>query len=85
MSACVECKRTPRLARGLCVKCYHHHRFAGTLIDFERQLRPADELLAEWDELRRDGYTRRNAAERIGVTIFALSKAIQRANRKRAA
>ena len=67
--------------RGLCTTCYHRARKDGTIFDFERQVWPADELLDEWVLLRDDGYSVRQAAERIGVTWVALDRATARAKR----
>jgi hypothetical protein len=39
-------------------------------------------MAADWDHLRRQGYTRRLAAERMGVSKKRLEKAIERAGRR---
>lgn len=36
------------MARGLCVGCYKHESVAGTLDEWERRNRAADEILEEW-------------------------------------
>lgn len=46
----------------------------------ERSNYPAEELVAEWDHLRRSGLTMDAAAERLGVTRKAIEKAIERAS-----
>jgi hypothetical protein len=38
--------------------------------------------VADWDDLRRQGYTRALAAERMGITKKALEKAIERTARR---
>jgi hypothetical protein len=75
----------PHVARGLCRACYLHLRKHGDLIDYERRSRPRDEVLEEWELLRAEGYTVRQAAERLGMTVHALKKALYRASRKVAA
>jgi hypothetical protein len=69
-------------ARGLCQGCYARHRHSGELIDWERTTRDADTLLTDWEMLRDDGYTVRQAAERLQVTFAALDKALCRAKRR---
>lgn len=82
---CATCGRQRRhKGRGLCGACWYRHWKDGTLADFERATRPRDELLDEWARLQREGYTRRQAAERIGITKKRLEKAIERANRENA-
>jgi hypothetical protein len=65
--------------RGLCNTCY---RDPDIRIDYETRIWNADDLLDTWDELRREGHTLRQAAERIGVTFAALEKAIARAAKR---
>lgn len=72
-------RRAAQGARGLCAACYDWVTRHGCVDDYARVTWPSDELLAEWDLLRRDGHTMRQAAERLGVSYAALDKAIQRA------
>jgi hypothetical protein len=51
-------------------------------IDYELSFMRADDMLDTWDELRREGYTVRQAAERMGVTFAALDKALCRGKRR---
>jgi hypothetical protein len=51
-------------------------------IDYPTQRWGADDMLDTWDELRREGYTVRQAAERMGVTFAALDKALCRGKRR---
>jgi hypothetical protein len=63
--------------RGLCRPC---HQTAGEdRIDYERVGRSRDELMAEWEILRGEGYTKRQAAERLGMTFEAFDRAYHRA------
>lgn len=68
-------------SRGLCTTCRHHARVNGTIGEFERINRSRDDVLDDWVVLRRQGYSRRQAAERIGMRFAALDRAIQRARR----
>jgi hypothetical protein len=43
--------------------------------------RPRSDVLDDWATLRQDGYTIPDAAQRLGMTVEALSKALQRARR----
>lgn len=67
------------VARGLCSRCWSAARTAGDLVDFERNTRTRDEVLDEWVLLRGEGYTRAQAAERIGMTFAAFDRAYWRA------
>lgn len=42
-------------------------------------LRPLDDTLDDWDFLRRQGYSVRDAADRLGMSHAALDKALCRA------
>ncbi|WP_028930658.1 hypothetical protein [Pseudonocardia asaccharolytica] len=68
-------------ARGLCLTC--HRRLTGTdeLYDYGRTTYTRDEVLDEWDQLRRDGVPRCEAARRIGISLDALDAHIYRARR----
>lgn len=82
MSACVDCRRVMgSLRRGLCSACYWRHRTAGTLDRFPRKVRPSHDTFEDYLFLAAQGYTRRTAAERMGITKQALEKAIMRAAR----
>lgn len=70
----------PYGARGLCHSC------SGRLYRppppaFRSGTWTRDDLLAEWDFLRRQGFTLRQATERLGVTHAALDQAINRGKR----
>jgi hypothetical protein len=67
--------------RGLCDSCRSRARANGELIDFERFTRSRDELLDEWVLLRAEGYTMRQAAERLGMAYTAFERAYYRARR----
>jgi hypothetical protein len=66
-------------ARGLCWFCYRAATKNGELFDYPRSTRSRDEVLDEWEMLRGEGYTRRQAAERIGMTFEAFDRALYRA------
>jgi hypothetical protein len=67
-------------ARGLCWRCYNRAERAGTLDDFPRRYR-RDELVAEWELLASAGYTRAQAAARLGIKPESLYRALLRAER----
>jgi transposase-like protein len=67
--------------RGLCEPCHKRVLTTGELIDFERFTRSRDELLDEWVVLRAEGYTMRQAAERLGMTHAGFQRAYHRARR----
>ena len=76
---CKQCKVTGRVGgRGLCQICYSKHRYRGTLSKFPRSTWRRTELMAEWELCKLRGLSVREAAERIGVSLSALRKAIQR-------
>lgn len=81
---CADCGRTMHIeGRGLCGACYWRHRQAGTIDDFPRRQLPARDLVEDYEFLRRsEGYTRRQAAERMGITLARLEKAIERETRR---
>lgn len=67
--------------RGLCNFCYVAAARRGTLIDHERRTRTRDEVMAEWESLRAEGYSKAQAATRIGMTYDAFDTAFTRARR----
>src|SRR6478735_4128924 len=69
--------------RGLCALCYDVCGRNGTLIDYERKRIPHDEVMDEWELLKGRGYSRREAAARIGVTKKALDLHIQRERKRK--
>lgn len=82
MSDCTLCSdplESGRRARGLCDPCYEKERRADRLADHPRSTWSRDDLMAEWELLRQDGYTRRQAADRLGVSYVAFDRAITRA------
>jgi hypothetical protein len=68
--------------RGLCARCYWRHWKRGTLDQFPRRHVPAADLVEDYEFLRRQGYTRRTAAERMGISKKRLEKAIERQARR---
>lgn len=87
MSQCARCDRPgTTYRRRLCKPCWRVVLAAGVLDEVYplRALWPADLLLGEWEFLAAEGYTRAQAAERLGVRKNSLDQAILRA-RKRSA
>ena len=68
-------------ARGLCPSCYGKHHRTGTHIDFERRTHTRDEVLEAWELLHPHGFTRRQVARRLGMTLFAFEQGCARARR----
>jgi hypothetical protein len=60
--------------RGLCTPCWNRADADGTLIDYSRTTYTRDEVLDEWVELRGQGVTRRELAERLGMTWAAFER-----------
>jgi hypothetical protein len=69
-------------ARSLCATCHEFHTKHGTLIDFERETRPIDELIEEVDHMAIDGVTPEQMAARLGMTLKSLAKSFDRARKK---
>jgi hypothetical protein len=79
---CKRCGRQrPHASRGVCENCHYHVVTRGLWDDYPRSTWPRELLLAEWEFLRQQGYTRGQAAERLGVTRDAIDKAIARERR----
>ena len=66
-------------ARGLCVPCYEWAQRAGTLADYPRKQWAREELLTEYQILRREGYNLRLIADRLEISRGALERALIRA------
>ena len=81
---CVDCgtHRPGARWRRLCGTCYERHRYHGTVDRFQRTTWINDELIAEWEWLASEGYTRAQAAERLGMSKKRLEKAIERHQRR---
>lgn len=67
--------------RGLCSPCYSRASRDGTLLDFGRATLSRDDVLDDWEVLREQGYGRRVAAERLGMSLDAFDGALRRAAR----
>jgi hypothetical protein len=67
-------------ARGLCSACVARLT-PDQLLDFERTNRTRDEVLDDYDLLRRQGHARREIARRIGMNLAALEQCLWRARR----
>lgn len=70
----------PLCARGLCRQCYQLAWLRDDLPD-KRTLRSRDEFIADYELLRSEGYTRRQIAERLGLTYHGVAAAYRRAVR----
>jgi hypothetical protein len=66
----------------MCGACYRRAWLDGTLIDHPTAVRPADLLLEDYVQLRREGYTVRQIADRLGMTFAAVDRALHRARRR---
>lgn len=76
---CKDCKHVEKIgSRGLCSACYDYHHNHHSLNNFPRSTWRREDLMAEWDFWRVRGHGVREAAEKIGVTVSALRKAIER-------
>lgn len=69
------------LGRGLCRPCWSRAKNTDTLYDHPRATRSRADLLADWRMLRGQGHTKRQIAERLGMTFRALDQALVRARR----
>jgi hypothetical protein len=71
----------PVNARGLCDSCYEKHWQAGTLSQFptKRTQRSRADFVADYEQLRSEGYTRRQIADRLGMKYDAVHRAYLRA------
>jgi predicted DNA-binding protein (UPF0251 family) len=79
---CKRCGRQrPHTSRGVCEACHYHVIRYGLTDEYPRSTWPRELLLAEWEWLRRQGYSRAQAAERLGVSKDAIDKAIARERR----
>jgi hypothetical protein len=67
--------------RGLCQHCHRVTRATEQLDEYERPSRTRDEVLDDYQLLRRVGVGRREAARRIGIGVEALDAHIFRARR----
>jgi hypothetical protein len=65
--------------RNLCRPCWSRRWYVGTLDDVERIKFTRDELMAEWEILRGEGYSKRQAAERMGISFERFDRAFHRA------
>lgn len=80
---CLVCGVPGRMyGRGLCGPCHARMRYYGRLHEFPRKTYSSDELMAEWDFLRRSGCTIDTAAGRLGITPKGLERAIDRAAKR---
>ncbi|MBK1785108.1 hypothetical protein [Prauserella cavernicola] len=67
-----------RCGRGMHNRCYQRELRAGNATAYPRQLRPGVEVIEDWTFLAAQNLTRRAAAERMGMSLGALERAIHR-------
>lgn len=80
---CADCgRRRPNKGRNLCDTCWQRNWKNGTLDAFPRATRPRADVLEDWAFLASQGYTRRTAADRMGISKDCLDKAIERDRRR---
>lgn len=65
--------------RGLCSTCYRYASRDETVERYERTFHTRDEVMDDWVVLQQQGYTRRQAAERLGMSHGAFLRAHERA------
>lgn len=68
------------VGRGLCSPCYTHLT-PDERLDYPRLRMPRDEFAEEWELLRSEGYTKRQAATRLGMTYKTFERAYWRAKK----
>lgn len=80
---CANCKKYQiQNARSLCRPCYGWHFKRGLLELFPRKQWTNQELLEELDFWRAGGLSVREAAERMGVALTTVRRAVQRAKER---
>ena len=85
---CKNCRRdmwprrsgAPRIhgGHGKCKHCYRSDEYFREPVE-TRSTWTQDELLTEWELLRPAGYTKRQAAQQLGMTLGAFERALYRA------
>lgn len=70
----------PEAARRLCRSCYNQEWSAGRLPNLRRIRRRVD-FIPDYELLRSEGHSRRQIAERMGVSVNAVTQAYLRAVR----
>lgn len=74
-------RRSTLAGRGLCTPCWEFLASTGELADYERAKRSRDDLLHDYEMLRKQGYTWRQCAEKLRMTYGAFERAMLRARR----
>lgn len=69
-----------RVGRGLCGYC-HSQLTPDQRMDYPRRNQSQDDVMAEWELLRSEGYTKQQAADRLGMTFAAFDRQFHRARR----
>lgn len=77
---CLRCETTEgnRRIRGLCGRCYNLVRGTDEMFDYPRETVPSDMVWDEWCLLRSQGFTKREVAQKLGMTYAALDRALCR-------
>lgn len=77
----------PHGGRGLCVACrqWLARHDPDTLLDYPKGGRPSEEVLAEYELLKRrdPGLLQKHVAEMLGMTYKAFNRSLTRARRRR--
>lgn len=77
----------PHAGHGLCKRCMTRQRRNGTTVKLKpaprprrgSAWRPLEDTLEEWEMLRDSNHTLEQAAQRMNMSVAALSKALERA------
>lgn len=65
--------------RGLCTRCYRNVEYHGQLLEYPRLTRSRDELLADYEVLRGQGYNWKECATILGMKYTSFERAMCRA------
>jgi hypothetical protein len=65
--------------RGLCTRCYRNVEYHGQLLEYPRLTRSRDELLEDYEVLRRQGYNWRECATILRINYPTFERALLRA------
>lgn len=80
---CARCQHErPHSSRGLCNSCARTARRHGELDQYPRLYLRRNELLEEWDFLRRAGTPPAQAAHAMGMSCEAFERALYRAKKR---
>lgn len=66
-------------SRGMCQSCHSDARRDGRLDDYPRNRRQTSETVEIWEMLAMLGYSKHEAAQKLGMSTHGLNRALQRA------